>query len=114
MLDKSTLIKSYKDAQLKLSMLAILCFLIYYFIVSGNFSFHNLFKSVQFYICVLAVGGYFALVEEIINPLKKDVKSIIETLKTKMIVKICKCNFYCECKEELNDYMKEERGIKII
>lgn len=114
LITRSRTVKFYKSAQIKGSVIGVQAFFIYYFLMVGNYSFHNVFKSFQFYICVLSVGGYWVLLEKIMEPLKKEIQKLKETIKTKMIVKICYCNGYCECREELNNYLKAEKDISII
>ncbi len=114
LISKNNTINLYTQIQLKGSIIGILVFLIYFFVKNGNHGFDSLFNSFDFFLCVVGVGIYFALIEKMIELLKKDMGKITENVKTKMIIKICDCDGYCECKQDLNNYMKTEKGITII
>lgn len=114
LITRTRTIKIYKEAQLKGSIIGLLVFFIYYFLTTGNHSFNGVFESYEFYIAVIGIGGYFALLEKMMEPLQKETKKLTETIGTKMVLKICNCDGYCECKENLNNYMKAEKGITII
>lgn len=114
LIKKTGIIKSYQKAQLIVPIIGILVFFIYYFLTIGNHSFNGIFESYVFYITVIGIGICFALLEKMMEPLQKETKKLTETIRIKMILKICNCDGYCECKEDLNKYMKKEEGITII
>ena len=111
LVNKKKKIVFYERFQLQGSAFIIICFLIYSAkdILLHKFSLDN----ITFFICALSAGGFFILIEKILEPLKKDYKKDKEAIKDKMIIKICKCSEYCECKDEFNEYM-ESMAIKIL
>ena len=65
------------------------------------------FDSMNFFILMCIIGLFVFSIEKMMEITKKDIASIKTTIKNKMIVNVCKCHKYCECKEDFNDYMKK-------
>lgn len=108
---KYKIVNSYEKVQ-KYGMIVITIYFIIYFrkdIILGKLN----FDSMEFYVIILIVGGFFTLMERIMKNPKKDMERIKTAIKNKMIIKVCTCHAYCECKEDFNDYMKKN-GVKIL
>ena len=110
-MDLRNSVNSYQNAQLWGCIIITVIFLIYSGkdIISNKFSFENL----DFFVFALIVGLFFTVIEKSIAPLKKDMNKAKETVRNRMIIKICDCPHYCECKEQFNSYV-ESKGIKIL
>ena len=113
LIKKSRILKIYKDSQVYVPVIGILGVIIYCFFKSGNYSLNRAVSQYEFYIVLFVVFIYSITIEKSVKELEKEVKSQKETLRNKMILKICNCNNDCECKEEFNAYMKK-KGVKII
>ena len=113
LINKNKVVKMYTDFQVIGSIIGILGFFFYYFLTIGNYSFNGILESYEFYIAVLGLLICNIVLEKVLEQLKKEIKKLKETIKSKMTLKICNCEGYCECKEELNEYMKKN-GNKII
>jgi hypothetical protein len=69
--------------------------------------------SMEVYIAIFFIGIFFVIIEKAIEPLKKDLEKIKVTIRNEMIVKVCKCQGYYECKSDFNNYMKRN-GVNIL
>lgn len=83
------------------------------FLITINSGFNGIWLRYEFYIALIVLLIYNVVLEKIIEPLEKERKKLIESIRYRIILKICNCNSSCECKEKLNEYMKEKK-IKII
>lgn len=71
-------------------------------------------SSIQDAWSMIIIGGIVVLiVTTATNEPKKRLKKATEKIKNLLIIKICRCNGYCTCKEEFVEYM-EKRNIKIV
>lgn len=113
LIKKNKILKFYKDSQLYVPIIVILSSIIYYFYTSKNYNLNGAITQYEFYIAIFVVFIYIITIDKTIKQLDKEVKSEIETVRNKMILKICNCNNSCKCKEEFNTYMKK-KGVKII
>jgi hypothetical protein len=74
--------------------------------------FSNSFSQNAFF--MIAIGGIaIAISNHLSKAPKEKLKKTSEKIKNNLIVKVCNCNGYCECKEDLVKYLKK-RKIKII
>ncbi|WP_066891445.1 hypothetical protein [Clostridium nigeriense] len=113
LIKKNRILNFYKNSQFYVPVIVILGAIIYYFFTSGNYSLDMAVTRYEFYIVVIVVFIYIITIEKRVKELEKEVKGEIELFRNKMILKICNCNDFCECKEYLNEYMKKN-GVKII
>ena len=113
LIEKNKDLKKYENIQCILSIGAIGVFLIYNFIVRGSYSLIRILETYQFFTVLLGVLILNIVFEKLTKQLKEEIKKLKETIRNSMILKICSCNGNCNCKEDLNDYLKK-CGIKII
>ncbi|MFU7515306.1 hypothetical protein [Clostridium sp. HCS.1] len=113
LIEKNKILKKYEKSQVLVSTIGILGTLLYCFLTNKNYSINEIWSRYEFYGALVFVLIYNAIIEKRVKSLKKEVEKGKETIKNKMILKICDCGEYCYCKEELNEYMKKN-GIGII
>lgn len=65
------------------------------------------FDSMNFFILMCIIGFFVIAIEKVMDTTKKDIEQIRTNIKNKMIVNICSCHNYCECKEDFNNFMKK-------
>ena len=107
LIEKNKALKRYEKIQCILSIGAIGVFLIYNFIVRGSYSLIRILETYQFFTVLLGVLILNIVFEKSTKELKEEIKKLKETIRNSMILKIC------NCKEDLNNYLKK-CGIKII
>lgn len=110
---KNKSLKTYEKIQCIFSIGAIGVFLIYNFIVRGSYSLIRILETYQFFTVLLVVLIFNIVIEKSTKELKAEIKKLKETIRNSMVLKICSCNGNCNCKEDLNNYLKK-CGIKII
>lgn len=113
LIEKNKILKKYEKRQVLVSTIGILVTILYCFLTNKNYSLNAIWSRYEFYGALVFVLIYNAIIEKRVKSLKKEVEKGKETIKNKMILKICDCGEYCYCKEELNEYMKEN-GVGII
>ncbi|MDV4152127.1 hypothetical protein R0131_14965 [Clostridium sp. AL.422] len=110
---KNKILKKYEKSQVLVSTISIVGTIIYCFLTNKNNSLNEIWSRYEFYAALIFVLIYNAIIEKRVKSLKKEVDKGTETIKNKMILRICNCDYNCYCREELNEYMKDN-GIKII
>ena len=113
LIEKNKMLKKYEKSQVLVSTIGIVGTIIYCFLTNKNNSLNDIWSRYEFYGALVFVLIYNAIIEKRVKSLKKEVDRGKETIKNKMILRICNCDVNCYCKEELNEYMKEN-GIIII
>lgn len=93
---KYNIFKLYKRAEI-----TGIIFLLIYFRKDINFD------SINFFILMFIIGIFVVCIEKLLEVTQKDIKSIKTTIRNKMIVSICTCHRYCECKDDLDNYIKK-------
>lgn len=106
-------LKRYVFVQIAGTLICILIFIVDYFLIKRNTDFNNVLGSITFYILLIGLYSFLVVLQGEIKKQKEDINKSIQNFKDRMILKVCYCNDYCECKSELNKYMKSN-GIKII
>lgn len=113
LIKKNRIVEKYKNSQIYGSIICILGVIIYCFFTSENYTLNEIWVRYEFYIVLFGVLLYLIVSEKIVKELKTEIEKGRVNIRNKMILKICNCNDICECKEELNKYMKKN-NIKII
>lgn len=113
LINKNKRLEKYINIQIYGSIICILGVIIYCFLTSQNHNLNEIWIRYEFYIVLLGVFIYIIYSEKLVKELQSEIEKGILNIRNKMILKICNCNYYCECKEELNAYMKK-KGFKII
>ena len=106
-------LQRYVFIQIAGTLICILIFIVDYFLIKRNTDFRNVLNSITFYILLIGFYVFMVVLQGEIKKQKEEVKITIQNFKDRMILKVCYCNNYCECKAKLNEYMKSN-GIKII
>ena len=106
-------LQRYVFVQIAGTLICILIFLVDYFLIRRNTDFNNVWSSVTFYILLIGFYVFYFVLQDEIKKQKEELNKSIQNYKDRMILKVCYCNNYCECKAKLNEYMKSN-GIKII
>ncbi len=113
LIEKNKMLKKYEKSQVLVSTIGIVGTIIYCFLTNKNNSLNDIWSRYEFYGALVFVLIYNATIEKRVKSLKKEVDRGKEIIKNKIILRICNCDGNCYCKEELNEYMKEN-GIIII
>lgn len=113
LIKKNRMLEKYNNSQIYGSIICILGVIIYCFFTSENYTLNEIWIRYEFYTVLFGVLIYMIVSEKRVKELQIEIEKGRLTIRNKMILKICNCNDICECKEELNEYMKR-KGVKII
>lgn len=102
-----------KNLQLFIPIVLIGGYILNDFFRTGSYNLNVALTQYEFYILLVVLLIYNMAIQSTIKSLEKEVKGEIDTFRNKMILRICDCKNSCDCKDELNSFMKKN-GVKII
>lgn len=102
-----------KNLQIFIPIILIGGYILNHFLKTGSYNLNVALTQYEFYILLVVLLIYNMAMQSTIKDLEKTVKGEIDTFRNKMILRICDCKNSCDCKDDLNTYMKKN-GVKII
>lgn len=113
LIKKNSKLNLCKNLQLFIPIILIGAYILNHFLKTGSYNLNVALTQYEFYILLVVLLIYNMTIQSTIKNLEKEVKGEIDAFRNKMILRICNCNDICDCKDELNAYMKKN-GVKII
>ena len=108
LIKKNTILKWCKNSVIYVPVVGIGGAIAYCFLKYESNDLNSLITKYEFNSVLFIILLYIIYIEKFSNKLEKEVEKDKNNFRNKMILRICNCSDNCNCKEELNQYMKKK------